>query len=104
MTSDDATSNGEILWQNEMLTYILSLTSQVIESAFINIQKYKQLPMLGETHLQPAAAVTLGKRICMWIGPVMQDLFELERLIQERQLKGIRGATGTYEALLKLCE
>ena len=58
--------------------------------------------MLGETHLQPAAAVTFGKRIAMWIGPIIENFIALHNLLETRTLKGVRGATGTYEALLKL--
>ena len=43
--------------------------------------------MLGETHLQPAAAITLGKRIAMWVGPIMQDLKALELLLNDWELK-----------------
>jgi adenylosuccinate lyase len=77
-------------------------TANFIDIALTQVEKYKDLPMLGETHLQPAAAVTLGKRIAMWIGPIMQDLEKLEQLLNSWDMKGIRGATGTYEATIKL--
>jgi len=102
MTSEDATSNGEILQQREWINHVMGHTANFLTIALGQVEKYKDLPMLGETHLQPAAAVTLGKRISMWIGPIMEDLAKLEELKSRWHMKGIRGATGTYEALMKI--
>jgi adenylosuccinate lyase len=102
MTSEDATSNGEIIQQKEWIKHIIAYTINFLEISFEQIEKFKSLPMLGETHLQPAAAVTLGKRIAMWVGPIIEDLIRLDNLIYNWNIKGIRGATGTYEAMLKL--
>lgn len=104
MTSEDATSNGEILQQNAMLEHVIAHTAHFVTTALEQVMNYKSLPMLGETHLQPATAVTLGKRIAMWVGPVMEDLFAMQELLNNRCIKGVRGATGTYEALLKLMD
>lgn len=102
MTSEDASSNGEIIQQMEWGEHIMSHTANFLKIAVEQVNRYKSMPMLGETHLQPAAAVTLGKRIAMWVGPVMEDLQRLDNLLDNYHLKGIRGATGTYEAMLKL--
>lgn len=102
MTSEDATSNGEIIQQREWIKHVMAHTANFLSVALSQVEKFKSLPMLGETHLQPAAAVTLGKRIAMWIGPIMEDLKALEYLLEHWEMKGIRGATGTYEAMMKL--
>jgi adenylosuccinate lyase len=104
MTSEDATSNGEILQQREWIKHIMAHTANFLKIAIDQIDKFKSLPMLGETHLQPAAAVTLGKRIAMWVGPIMEDLNSLEYLLDTWKMKGVRGATGTYEAMMKLVD
>jgi adenylosuccinate lyase len=102
MTSEDATSNGEIIQQREWIKYIMAHSANFLKIGLEQVDKFKSLPMLGETHLQPAAAVTLGKRISMWIGPIMEDLEALDFLLSRWNMKGIRGATGTYEAMMKL--
>ena len=102
MTSEDANANGDIIQQNEWIRHILGLSGYFIRIGFDRIRQYKGLAMLGETHLQPAAAVTFGKRIAMWIGPIIENFIALHNLLETRTLKGVRGATGTYEALLKL--
>ena len=102
MTSEDANANGDILQHNEWIRHILGLSGYLIRTGFDKIRAYRALAMLGETHLQPATAVTLGKRIAMWIGPIVENFIDIHRLLESRRLKGIRGATGTYEALLKL--
>ena len=102
MTSEDATSNGEIIQQREWIKHVMAHTANFLSIALGQVEKFKSLPMLGETHLQPAAAVTLGKRISMWIGPIMEDLQALEYLLSHWNMKGVRGATGTYEAMIKL--
>ncbi len=104
MTSEDATSNGEIIQQREWIKHIMAHTANFLKIAFEQVDRFKSLPMLGETHLQPAAAVTLGKRIAMWVGPVMEDLNTLEYLLDNWNMKGVRGATGTYEAMMKLVD
>ncbi len=102
MTSEDAVSNAEILQQDEWMIHVLRTLGTVIDSAFKQILRYKSLAMLGETHLQPAAAVTFGKRLAVWTGPLIEDFQDLNQLLESNCLKGVRGATGTYEALLKM--
>lgn len=105
MTSEDATSgNGEILQQNEWIKFIIQKSVLFLREASKSMELYKNFPILGETHWQKAGLVTFGKRIGMWISPIVEDLIELEALIERRVAKGVRGAVGTSESLLKLCE
>lgn len=104
MTSEDATSNGELMQQHEWIKHVIDYSANFVKISLKQIDELKALPMLGETHLQSAAAVTLGKRIGMWTGPVAEDVKKINRLYEDWTIKGIRGATGTYEAMLKMMD
>ena len=40
--------------------------------------KYKDMPALAYTHLQPAQLTTVGKRATLWINELLMDLEEVE--------------------------
>lgn len=105
MTSEDAVSNGETIMNQSWIQHTLNSLYTFIEAADKTILKYKDVAVLGETHLQPATATTMGKRIAMWVGPLLEDYHALIQLAEKyKTIKGVRGATGTYGALLELCD
>jgi adenylosuccinate lyase len=105
MTSEDAVSNGETIMNQYWIQHTLNNLYTFIKAADKIILKYKAIAVLGETHLQPATATTMGKRIAMWLGPVLEDFHALVKLSKKyKTIKGVRGATGTYGALLELCD
>ena len=105
MTSEDAVSNGETIMNQYWIQHVLNGLYAFLNSSIKTIERTKVLPILGETHLQPATPTTMGKRISMWVGPIFEDfqaLLELQK--KYKTIKGVRGATGTYGALLELCD
>lgn len=76
------------------IIYILS------EFAF----KYKDLPTLAYTHLQPAQLTTVGKRACLWINELYIDLKEIDFRLDNLKLLGSKGTTGTQASFLELFE
>lgn len=64
--------------------------------------KYKDLPMLGYTHLQPAQLVTLGKRFSLYLQDFYMDYLNLEAIINSLPFLGVKGTTGTMASFLKL--
>jgi len=64
--------------------------------------KYKEIPTLGFTHLQPAQLVTVGKRACLWIQDLMLDIAEIDFVAENLQLLGNKGTTGTQASFLGL--
>lgn len=64
--------------------------------------KYKSLPCLGYTHMQPAQPVTVGKRATMWIRDLMKSMVAIERARDDMEFRGCKGTTGTQASFLQL--
>lgn len=64
--------------------------------------KYKALPALAYTHLQPAQLTTVGKRATLWINELVMDLDELNYRIASLKLLGSKGTTGTQASFMEL--
>lgn len=65
--------------------------------------KYKCTPILAYTHFQPAQPTTFGKRVCMWLQDLEDDLRRLE--YEHRNgihTLGCKGATGTCASFMEL--
>jgi adenylosuccinate lyase len=66
--------------------------------------KYKDLPILGFTHFQPAQPTTLGKRAATWCQDLVMDYNQLCSLEDFKMLRGLKGATGTQASYLELAD
>ena len=67
-------------------------------------EKYKSLPCLGYTHLQPAPLTTVGKRATLWSYELVQDIENLEYQMSRLKLLGSKGTTGTQASFMELFE
>lgn len=65
-------------------------------------EKYRDLPTLGFTHLQPAQLTTVGKRACLWIQDLLMDERALSRIKSDLRFRGVKGTTGTQASFLTL--
>lgn len=65
-------------------------------------EKYKDMPALAYTHLQPAQLTTVGKRAALWLYDLVCDLEEVEHRLGRLELRGIKGTTGTQASFLEL--
>lgn len=63
---------------------------------------WRNLPVLGYTHYQPAQATTLGKRACLWLQDLCDDLADLEHARSMIRFRGVKGTTGTQASFLNL--
>ncbi|MFL0195883.1 adenylosuccinate lyase [Clostridium sp. WILCCON 0269] len=64
--------------------------------------KYKDLPTLGFTHLQPAQLTTVGKRATLWIQDLYLDIENIEFVIDKMRFRGVKGTTGTQASFMEL--
>ena len=64
--------------------------------------KYKAVPCLAYTHLQPAQLTTVGKRATLWLNELYMDFEELEHRITSLALLGSKGTTGTQASFVEL--
>jgi adenylosuccinate lyase len=64
--------------------------------------EWRNLPVLGYTHYQPAQATTLGKRACLWLQDLVDDLTDLEHARAMIRFRGVKGTTGTQASFLNL--
>ncbi|QGU95192.1 adenylosuccinate lyase [Clostridium bovifaecis] len=86
--------DGLVLIRNKILKVIDNLSKFAI--------KYKSLPTLGFTHLQPAQLTTVGKRATLWMQDLILDLENLEFVIDRLKLRGVKGTTGTQASFMNL--
>ena len=66
--------------------------------------RYKDLPALAYTHLQPAQLTTVGKRAALWLNELVMDYEELAHRIGSLALLGSKGTTGTQASFVELFE
>ena len=84
----------------------LELVRDKLKAVLANLRefalKYKALPCLAYTHLQPAQLTTVGKRATLWMYDLYLDLCDLDFVIDSLALLGQKGTTGTQASFMEL--
>lgn len=94
--------NSEIIMIADALKIIKKKLVNVIDKLKNFALKYKDLPTLGFTHLQPAQLTTVGKRATLWLQDLSMDYVNLVNLEKSVKLRGVKGTTGTQASFLDL--
>ena len=94
--------NTDLIIMREALRFVKKKVLTVIAKLADFAVKYKDLPTLGYTHLQPAQPVTVGKRACLWIHDLLMDLEDLDYVIGSIKFLGSKGTTGTQASFMEL--
>jgi adenylosuccinate lyase len=94
--------NTDILVMRQALELVRQKLLGVIELLAGFAQKYKDMPALAYTHLQPAQLTTVGKRAALWLNELYMDYGEVESRINGLALLGSKGATGTQASFVEL--
>ncbi len=94
--------NTDIVVLREASRVILKKAAQVVKSLSEFADKYKALPCLAYTHLQPAQLTTVGKRATLWINDIVNDINNLEYQLSNLKLLGSKGTTGTQASFMEL--
>ncbi|MCA8995734.1 MAG: adenylosuccinate lyase [Planctomycetaceae bacterium] len=103
-TSCYVTDNSELIQIRDSLQVIRTRLAQVIDRLATFAEKYRDLPCLGYTHLQPAQPTTVGKRATLWCHELVLDLEEVEHRLEALKFRGAKGTTGTQATFLTLFE
>ncbi len=101
-TSCYVTDNTDLLLMREALGMVGRRLARVIDRLGAFAEQYRSLACLGFTHFQPAQPTTVGKRACLWMYDLVQDLIEVETRIASLQARGVKGTTGTQASFLEL--
>ena len=94
-TSAFVTDNADLVQHREALLLIRRRLLNLIAALKELAVRYRDLPTVGYTHLQPAQPTTLGKRTTLWIQDLLLDFEALEFELGRLRFRGARGATGT---------
>lgn len=94
--------NTDLIIMKEALSLIRKKLINIINSLSSFAIRYKDLPALGFTHLQPAQLTTVGKRTCLWIQDLLMDLSNLDFVIENIRFRGVKGTTGTQASFMEL--
>ncbi|MCL2304997.1 MAG: adenylosuccinate lyase [Planctomycetaceae bacterium] len=101
-TSCFVTDNTDVLLLRDALVLVRNRLVAVIDRLGRFAEKYRALPTLAFTHLQPAQPTTVGKRASLWAYDLVLDLRELEHRLSTIMPLGNKGTTGTQASFLKL--
>ena len=94
--------NTDLIIMREASELVLKKAAQVLKNLAAFAEKYKAMPCLAYTHLQPAQLTTVGKRATLWANELAMDVAELEHRIETMQLLGSKGTTGTQASFMEL--
>lgn len=94
--------NTDIMAIKEASEIILKKAAQVIKNLSDFAEKYKAMPCLAYTHLQPAQLTTVGKRATLWINELLYDVNNLLFQLENLKLLGSKGTTGTQASFMEL--
>ncbi|MBR1864766.1 MAG: adenylosuccinate lyase [Ruminococcus sp.] len=94
--------NTDVIIMRDAMEVIKRKLVKVIYQLSQFAEKYKALPCLAYTHLQPAQLTTVGKRATLWCNELLMDLEDLEFRLKNLKLLGSKGTTGTQASFMEL--
>ncbi len=94
--------NTDLLIMRDALILIRKKVINVLDQLSKFALKYKDVPTLGFTHLQPAQLTTVGKRATLWMQELLMDLENLDFAIDKMKFRGVKGTTGTQASFMSL--
>ena len=94
--------NTDVIIIREASKIILKKAAAVLNNLAAFADKYKSLPCLAYTHLQPAQLTTVGKRATLWMNELIMDVENLEFQLSKLKLLGQKGTTGTQASFMDI--
>lgn len=96
--------NTDVIIMKEALLLIKKKMVTVLHRLKKFAEKYKDMPTLGFTHFQPAQLTTVGKRATLWMQDLVMDIENIDFVIENLKLRGVKGTTGTQASFMNLFE
>ena len=94
--------NTDVILMREGLEIVQRKMLNVMNLLAKFAEKYKAMPCLAYTHLQPAQLTTVGKRATLWLNELYMDYLEVEHRMASLALLGSKGTTGTQASFMEL--
>ena len=101
-TSCYVTDNADLIIYRDALKLISDHLVDVMKALAAFANKYRKMPTLGFTHLQPAQLTTVGKRASLWLQDLQLDFENVQFAINKLRFRGIKGTTGTQASFMEL--
>ncbi len=92
--------NTDLIQMKESLVLLQKKLLALLKIMKDFAMKYRNMPTLGFTHFQPAQLTTVGKRCCLWMQDLLMDYTELNHMIENLPLRGVKGTTGSQATFL----
>lgn len=103
-TSAYVGDNTDLIVMREALELTKEKLAILIDKLACFADEYKHVPTLGFTHFQPAQLTTVGKRTTLWILDLIMDYEDIEVMLSQLKMRGVKGTTGTQASFLNLFE
>ncbi len=94
--------NADVILIRKGLSLLRRKLLTVIGNLAEFAKKYKSMPTLAYTHLQPAQPTTVGKRACLWLYDFLNDYKEMNLRENTLKMRGVKGASGSQASFLEL--
>ena len=94
--------NTDVILMREGLEIVRRKLLNVMDLLAKFADKYKAMPCLAYTHLQPAQLTTVGKRATLWLNELTMDYEEIAHRMDTLALLGSKGTTGTQASFKEL--
>ena len=101
-TSAYVGDNTDLIVMRQGLQLVAQKLAILIDKLAQFSEETKDIPTLGFTHFQPAQLTTVGKRAALWLLDLTLDLDDIEALIDQIKMRGVKGTTGTQASFLNL--
>lgn len=101
-TSCYVTDNADALIVREAFGLVEQGLAEAIDAIASFARRHRDTACLAATHFQPAQPTTYGKRACLWLNDLVDDLAEVRRAAADVPFLGSKGTTGTQASFLAL--
>jgi len=103
-TSAYVTDNADLVLLRDALGLVQARVGNVLRALRAFAARYRGMPTLAYTHLQPAQLTTVGKRATLWMQDLVADAAEIAHRIDTIAFLGAKGTTGTQASFLDLLQ